>query len=261
MYKATLGLMLLALGTAAAAAAFFNHRAQARRQQAQQQEEGFKNLQYFPKDISRGELIARMRNFSFALGAPCTHCHGTEEQTGFNLEGVDFSLDIKPTKAKAREMLKIVDAINGDLLSGLSRRSDRGLEVSCFTCHSGAPLPETVEHRVLRIIGEQGVEPAVEDYRRLRERYFGSAAFNFKEQPLVEVSSDLFRQGQAGASLKIAELNLDFHPRSRQSLWRAAQANERLGNIDEARQGYQKLLELSPNHSLARKALENLQDK
>ncbi|HSR53368.1 MAG TPA: c-type cytochrome [Acidobacteriota bacterium] len=256
MHKATLGLMVLALGAAAAATAFFSQPIQ-----AQQQEDGFKNLQYFPSDISRPELIGRMRNFSFALGAPCTHCHGTEEQTGFNLQGVDFSLDIKPTKAKAREMLKIVDAINGELLSGLSSRSDRGLEVSCFTCHSGAPLPETVEHRVLRVVAEQGAEAAVDDYRKLRERYFGSAAFNFKEQPLVEVSSELFRQDQAEASLKIAQLNLEFHPRSRQSVWRAAQAHERLGNIEKAREGYQKLLELAPNHPLARKALENLKDK
>ena len=36
------------------------------------------------------------------------HCHGTEEQTGFNLQGVDFSLDIKPTKEIAREMLEQV---------------------------------------------------------------------------------------------------------------------------------------------------------
>ena len=68
------------------------------------------NLRYFPKETTKDELIVSMRKFAFALGVACTHCHGTEEQTGFNLQGVDFSLDIKPQKTTAREMLRVASA-------------------------------------------------------------------------------------------------------------------------------------------------------
>jgi hypothetical protein len=33
------------------------------------------NLQYYRKDIPRPELVQRMREFSFALGVRCQHCH------------------------------------------------------------------------------------------------------------------------------------------------------------------------------------------
>ena len=33
------------------------------------------NLQYFPKDITRPQLIQRMREFSFSLGVRCQYCH------------------------------------------------------------------------------------------------------------------------------------------------------------------------------------------
>src|SRR5262249_2426952 len=74
---------------------------------ADTQPEAPKNLKYFSKDIAKPDLISKMRQFSFALGVPCTHCHGTKEQVGFDLQGVDFSTDLKPTKNKARAMLRM----------------------------------------------------------------------------------------------------------------------------------------------------------
>ena len=38
-----------------------------------------KNLQVFPKDIPRPQLIANMKLFSQSLGVRCTHCHVGEE--------------------------------------------------------------------------------------------------------------------------------------------------------------------------------------
>src|SRR5262245_11036798 len=180
------------------------------------QTEAPKNLKYFPKDITRPELISRMRQFSFALGAPCTHCHGTKEQTGFDLAGVDFSTDLKPTKSKARDMLRMTDEINTKLLAPMPH-SELNLRVTCFTCHSGLALPESIEARVLRNVKTGGVDTAIADYRSVRERYYGSAAYNFKEQPLVEVASSLVEGGQLEAAVAIAKLNLEFYPDSGQS--------------------------------------------
>jgi hypothetical protein len=48
-----------------------------------------KNLQVFPKDTPRPQLIASMRFFSQSLGVRCTYCHAGEEGT------LDFASDAK----------------------------------------------------------------------------------------------------------------------------------------------------------------------
>ena len=220
-----------------------------------------KNLQYFPKNIEQSELISNMRQFAFALGVACTHCHGTKDQTGFNLQGVDFSLDIKPTKRTAREMLRMVDKINSKLLPKISRRSDRDLEVSCFTCHSGIALPEMIEDRVIRTVDADGLQAAIEDYRTVREAYNGSAAYNFKEQPLVEVADHLHQSGEYEAAAAISRLNLEFHPDSRQSKLRLAGAYAESGDKDKARQIYLELLKARPDDRRLKQRLEALDRK
>ncbi len=217
-----------------------------------------KNLQYFPKGTKRSELIPQMRQFSFALGVPCTHCHGTKEQTGFDLRGVDFSLDIKPTKMVARDMLRMVDEINSNLLPKISQRSDLNLKVTCFTCHSGMPLPDTVEARVRRMIDKEGLEAAIADYRKLRERYYGSAAYNFKEQPLVEVAAELRRDGKFDAAVAISRLNLEFVPDSMQSKFQLAEAYAASGDKENARRIFQELLEANPDNPRLKQRIEEL---
>ncbi len=217
-----------------------------------------KNLQYFPEDIEREELIAHMRQFSFALGVACTHCHGTAEQTGFNLKDVDFSLDSKPTKSKAREMLRMTEQINTKLLAPIAK-SPLDLPVSCFTCHSGLPLPEAIESRVLRMIESDGVEAAVADYRSVREDYHGSAAYNFREQPLVEVAASLHNQGRFEAALAICLLNLEFHHESGQTKYQLAETYFALRDTKNARPIYEKMLEARPGNRRAKTRLEEIE--
>jgi photosynthetic reaction center cytochrome c subunit len=81
--------------------------------------EAFKNIQVL-KDIPAGELIPSMRYVSAALGVGCDYCH----------EADHFDNDDKPTKQRARNMMKMMFAINQDNFNG--RR-----EVTCYTCHRG----------------------------------------------------------------------------------------------------------------------------
>lgn len=217
-----------------------------------------KNLQYFPEDIARDELIGHMRQFSFALGVACTHCHGTAEQTGFNLKGVDFSLDSKPTKSKAREMLQMTEQINTALLAPITS-SALDLQVSCFTCHSGLALPEAIESRVLRLIESDGLEAAIADYRNIRQDHHGGAAYNFKEQPLVEVAASLHNQGQFEASIAVCRLNLEFHHESGQTKYQLAETYFALGDTKNARPFYEKMLEARPGSRRAKARLEEIE--
>lgn len=112
----------------------------------------FKNLQVFPKDIPREQLIAAMRSFTRSLGVRCNHCHvvtATEPE-----EKLDFPADTKEEKRVARVMLRMVQQINGEWMVRVEQaeghteaeaRAEATAEprVSCWTCHRGKPEPES----------------------------------------------------------------------------------------------------------------------
>ena len=83
----------------------------------------FTNLKVSAQDISKERLTAVMRGFTEALGVRCSTCHVGEE--GQPLGTYDFASDDKPMKLKAREMLRMVQAINGDFLANLPDRHGR----------------------------------------------------------------------------------------------------------------------------------------
>ena len=81
--------------------------------------EAFKNIQVL-KDIPAEQLLPSMRYITAALGVRCDYCHEPDH----------FDSDGKPTKERARNMMKMMFAINTDNFNG--RR-----EVTCYTCHRG----------------------------------------------------------------------------------------------------------------------------
>lgn len=98
----------------------------------------FKNLQVFPKDISRDQLMSNMKGFSQALGVRCVHCHVGEE--GKPLSTFDFASDAKWQKQVARKMLTMVHRINSE---DFDVKDFKDVKVTCFTCHRGATKPLT----------------------------------------------------------------------------------------------------------------------
>ena len=99
----------------------------------------FTNLKVLPANTAQPELIGVMRQFAITLGVRCEHCHVGE---GNDLSQFDFASDAKPTKAIARRMLQMVNAINGEHLEGVGAPSDTP-KVTCFTCHRGQTTPLT----------------------------------------------------------------------------------------------------------------------
>src|SRR5690349_12949178 len=70
----------------------------------------FKNLQVFPRDIPRDELIGSMRVFTRSLGVRCDACHvvtATEPK-----QVLDFASDAKEEKKIARVMLQMTTELN-----------------------------------------------------------------------------------------------------------------------------------------------------
>src|SRR5262245_23019721 len=125
------------------------------------------NLQYFPKDITREQLIQRMREFSFGLGVRCQYCHPGGD--GVSFEGVSFSSDDKPAKTKARTMLRMLDQINNVSLPQLTARAQPRVSVECSTCHRGVAVPRSLQTVLVETVDAEGAAAAVDRYRTLRK--------------------------------------------------------------------------------------------
>jgi hypothetical protein len=82
-----------------------------------------KNIQVL-QGIPREKVLEGMQYITVALGARCDFCHNTK----------DFSNDDKHEKQTARQMMKMLFAIDKDNFNGRT-------EVSCYTCHQGHPVP------------------------------------------------------------------------------------------------------------------------
>ena len=102
--------------------------------------EKFTNLQVLPKTITRAELVPIMRGFALNLGTRCEHCHVGE---GNDLSKFDFAADTKPAKATARQMMKMVAALNPQVAAINDPAPEGKPKISCFTCHRGALKPLT----------------------------------------------------------------------------------------------------------------------
>jgi photosynthetic reaction center cytochrome c subunit len=107
--------------------------------------EAFKNVQVL-KGIPADQLFPTMQFITASLGVECDFCHQ---------EGA-FDNDDKKPKQTARKMMQMMFAINNDNFDG--RR-----EVTCYSCHRGAPKPVAIpiiaasEHKP---VGAEGMEDA-----------------------------------------------------------------------------------------------------
>lgn len=128
--------------------------------------------------MPQAQLIPVMNFMSASLGVRCTYCH-------INKEGKwDFVSDEKPEKNTAREMIKMVLAVNKDTFRG-------NTEVSCYTCHRGRthptsvpelPIPEVTPRPVAQEAKPGETKPAVPTADEILAKYTaalgGSAAID-----------------------------------------------------------------------------------
>ena len=88
----------------------------------------FKNVQIL-KEIPANLMQPTMQFMEISLGVHCVYCH--------DQDNTKRELDVKPTKARARQMLQMVNAINETTFGGRQ-------VVTCYTCHRGATKPVVV---------------------------------------------------------------------------------------------------------------------
>jgi hypothetical protein len=112
-----------------------------------------KNIQVL-KGLPEAQLFPEMNFISASLGVRCDFCHvkqGKDPKTGF--DNWVWESDDKEEKKRAREMMKMVLAINGPEF-GMSRG-----QVTCFTCHRGQEHPQTLPTLPLAASGHEPPPP------------------------------------------------------------------------------------------------------
>ncbi len=214
------------------------------------------NLQYFPKDIPRPQLMQRMREFSFALGVRCQHCHAGGD--GVSFDGVVFESDDKPAKVKARAMLRMVDQLNHTTLAQLPSRAEPRVTVGCATCHRGLPLPKSLQTTLIEIVEKDGAAAAVARYRELRRTAMVDGSYNFGEWEINELARRLTEAGRTADAIAILEMNGEFYPASGSIEFELAQLHRGRGETERAIQRYRATLDKIPDHAEAKRWLAAL---
>ncbi|HYX54340.1 MAG TPA: c-type cytochrome [Candidatus Limnocylindrales bacterium] len=220
-----------------------------------QQPEPLKNLQYFPKDTTRDDLMQTMRGFSFALGVRCEYCHMAKD--GAPPQERNFASDEKQTKRTARAMLRMVDSINQQYISKLESKAEH--KVECATCHHRLSKPVTMNALLADTMEKQDLAAAITLYRDLRARVYGGGQYDFGETPLNILTESLLRQKKTKEAAAIMELNVEVNQPP--SMWASnllAMAHTANKETEKAKADYQKILQRDPNNAFAKKQLEQL---
>lgn len=91
----------------------------------------FKNIQMFKGMPAMRVLKIMELGYARSLGVDCTHCHVAGQ----------WEKEDKTTKQTARDMAKMVQTINGDLLKNIKNLKGPNPIVNCTTCHRGQVKP------------------------------------------------------------------------------------------------------------------------
>jgi predicted negative regulator of RcsB-dependent stress response len=221
------------------------------------QNEKAENLKVLPEDMPLPDVRRVMMGFTRALGVRCLYCHVGEE--GKPPSTFDFPSDEKELKETSRVMMRMVHSINTDFIATTAGDTEK-LNVTCETCHRGVARPQLLEDLLADVVAEKGVEEAVAEYHRLKERYHGGFSYNFQEPTLVRLGQQLLDAEQPDAALRFLMLNAELFPESSQTYATAAEAYVAKNDTPAAIQNVEKALALNPNNNRLKEWLEELKN-
>ncbi len=174
--------------------------------------DSFTNLKVLPKNIGKQELVSTMRGFALGLGVRCTYCHVGRE--GAPLDSLKFASDDKRTKRAARVMIDMVNHINEEHLADVPDRPEPHVVVKCETCHRGVARPRLLADELALYLVDSGLTATTRHYRELREHYYGSEAYDFRELPLVDLARSEARAKRVDNAIGLLALASEFFPNS-----------------------------------------------
>ena len=198
-----------------------------------------------------------MQAIAQALGVGCEYCHVAER--GSNTP--------EPKKDIARAMMAMTRDINAKISAmippaeGTGQAAPKGAApmemVQCVTCHRGVPVPLQLSEILTQTLKTKGAAAAIEQYRELRQHFYGHQAYDFGENTLLGVAQQI-TSSRPSDSIALLQLNLEFYPRSAVSYAEIGFAYTRKLDDDSAIANLEKALEIEPNNGIIRGQLEQL---
>jgi len=214
------------------------------------------NLQLYPKDTPRPQLVATMQGFVQALGVQsaggCGYCHaGTAP-------AFDFASDAKPAKTVARKMILMAREITAKLPEITGKPAAEVTGLRCATCHRGVAIPKLLPDILTETATKSGTPAAVQQYRELRTKYYGGQSYDFSENALVAIATPLINGNKPDDAMTWLQLNAEFYPRSSATYAALGQAYAKKSDTQNAIKRFEKAVEVDPNNQIAKRQLEQL---
>jgi hypothetical protein len=214
------------------------------------------NTQILDRMMPTPQLIQIMQQFTQALGVTCNHCHV------FNGPGNpmnDFVTDAKQPKKTARTMMLMTRELNAKLGAELGKPAADVTQVQCVTCHRGVAIPRQLADIVASTTMAKGAAAAVAEYRDLRRQYYGSQAYDFREDSLLLAAQRATQDNRPDDALALLTLNMEFFPMGARSYQAQSVAYQRKNDRENAIKALQRAIELDPNNAGYKNQLTQLQ--
>jgi len=209
------------------------------------------NLQIYPKDIARPELIATMQGFVQQLGVlqqgGCAFCH-----TGQGPQA-DYASDGNPKKNVARKMILMSREISAKLPEVTGKAAADLTRLRCATCHRGAPVPKVTADAISETATKSGVAAAIQQYRDLRKQ-----ANDFNEASLVASANALTNANKPDDALALLQANAELDPSHAPTYAAMAQAYAKKNDKDNQIKNLEKAVQLDPNNQALKRQLDQL---
>jgi len=209
------------------------------------------NLQVYPKDIARGELITTMQGFVRQLGVQqqggCAYCH-----TGQGPQA-DYASDGNPKKNVARKMILMSREITGKLPEVTGKPAAQLTALRCATCHRGMAVPKVTEVALGDALAKGGAAAAVQQYKDTRKQ-----ALDYNENALVAYAATLTNGDKADDALAVLQANAELDPNHAPTYAAMAQAYAKKNDKDNQIRMLEKAVQLDPNNQNLKRQLDQL---
>jgi hypothetical protein len=199
------------------------------------------------QDAPKVDRVSQMQQIAQSLGVTCAYCHSAPRGSG----------EPEPKKEIARAMMAMTDDINARIHAATGKGAGQVTDIQCAYCHRGVPVPRPIGDIVWQAAREKGVAAAIEQYRDLRQHFFGRSTYDFGEDTLIAVANQM-ANARADDAIALMKLNLEFYPQSVRSYMALAFAQTRKLDDMGAIATLEKALEIEPDNSAAKGRLEQL---
>lgn len=218
---------------------------------------GFAVLAAVTPGVVAQQQVPDMPSIARGLGVECAYCHAGPR--GAQRPGFQPSGSAKPPSKLeiAKAMIAMTNDLNVAIQKATGKPPSEATQVTCITCHRGVTIPGQLSDIIAKTAFEKGPDAAIAQYRDLRERYYGGAAYDFREDALLEAGQKLIRVKPALA-IPILQLNLEFYPKSVSTYAQMAFAYTRSLDDESAITVLEKALEIEPDNGVIRGQLEQL---